>query len=983
MAKYEVETDQGVFEVESDREPTTEEIQQHLAGQSSDGSPKKKRSALNRAMYGIIGGPMGPVLASTESSPGTAVDLVLEAGLPAVGQAITSPAVGTGITSAIGSGLSVVGNVLAQFRRMVEGEQEGFSGGQVAESAALGAIPGAGPAKLAAKSGKPLLAAAGGILKRQAIAGTAGIAGAQVRTGIDEGRLLTGDEAVTSALVPMAFTGALEPIGIIGKRAFRAGEEVGAANQAFREAGVTPTPGMLMPEQFAATERRMARTSPRGETASKVDRAYDEISDGLIQVAPAPQEPAAIFSQVSPLLNQVNQSKEELGKLNLAATEATKAADDAFAALNANRAIMSQVETEKAFKAAETVSADAFRANLSSVVENAQDIATASIVGGRNGIDPATSRSLFVEHVAKPMEAAFDDQAARLYSGVDNLAEVFDSAPIIAKAKEAAKLISGTRELPPKLAASIETVSENLGSGGPVSLQSMRNVRNDLLRRVRLQSYETDAEERMIKGIAGEITAQINSQAKTALGREMGEQLLTANKFYQEKSNLFDQPGVDILFKDNPNDDTVRRVITGIERAGINSDEYKNIRNLIVKVQEFDPGLAASLKGQTNAIIRGSILHDASTVSAQTGELMVDGLELMKRLDKMGRVEGTLETFGLGNRQKVAEMKTLFDKYDAVKMDGDQWDALFKSPAFRTASEGKLATQLKPTMAAAQSENLLMKSAQMRAAGKIERSNQLYNDALRTLDEVNGDLRAAKETYDSLLRDPVALAFDNPNLGTNDFDSFARSLFDPRPGKVTNADVESITTALRNSDNPDHKNLLKRLQERYVADRMATFKGAPASADSIKRADVAGLDSFFNPANPNDAANEIARAKAILDDEQFTQLEKFSKVASQINNYERLGTTPQLGAAYDIPVYGAMLRGINVIGNLFREGKYAVAARQLIDPDGFATRAQRRGTSMAAAQSTPAQTTVLQTSRSLLSPNDEVEETVTTDIPVQ
>lgn len=969
MPKYQVETDRGTFEIEADREPTAQDVEAYF----SESQPKEDNRPLYQRLMGLAvpGGTRRATSQEREEKKGanprdamsslmipgtaTAADFALEAGLPMIGQAMATPA-GPGVQAAVGGGLSALGNVLAQTRRMITGEQEDFSPGQVAASTAVGAIPFAGPIK---NTSRPILSGVLSTARTAATAGAAGVAGKAIEEGIDEGRMITGREAIESAALPAAFTTSLVPIGLIGRRLLNTGSTVRGANAVFSGAGVTPTPGMLLPENLAATEQRVAKVRPTGSAATAVDKAYDDIADAVIDVAGVPQEPAAIFERLSPLLGQVDESAAQLSKLDANAQSAKKVADEAFQALSDQRASMNATQAKEAYQLAESASNEAFRSELGSIVKNAQDLAVASTVAGRKSIDPSTARTLFVEHVALPLQASFDEQAARLYSGVDNQTPLFDTGPIIARTKEAAKNIAGTPKLPPKLAASIEIVQENLGEG-KASLQSLRNVRSDLLRRIRLQSYESDAEERLIKGVASEITQAINSQAKSALGEEMGEQLLTANRFYQQKSDLFDQPGVDILFKDDINDDAIRKVVAGMEKSGINSDEYKNLKNLIVKVGEFDKGLSASLKGQANAIVRGSILHDAATISAETGELVIDGYELMKRMDKLAKVDGTLETLGLGDRQKLAELKTLFsaEKYDAVKMTSDQWEDLFRSPNFRNASAGRLASELRPAVAAAQSENLLMRSAQLQAAGKVEEANKLYLQALKTLDEVNGDLLQARQVYENLLNDPVAMAFNNPNLGQNDFNAFADSFFDAKAGKITNKNVEEMVSSLRDSGTPEHEQLLKRLQERYIADRMATFKNSA----SDRNLDTGKLENFFNPANPSDAANEVERARAVLDSAQFFDLEKFAKVAAEINRYERFATTPESSTIYRLPVVGGALK---VVADLWASGKYQLAARALTNPEIFARRATAVGGVASQAAETPALTGAVQSARQI------------------
>ncbi len=905
---------------------------------------------------------------------GLAADLLLEAGIPMGAQALTAEGAPLGITSAVGAGASALGNLLAQARRMVAGEQNDFSFGQLGQATATGAIPFAGPAKNAERVARPIVRAAVEAGKVGAKMAAVGYAGEAIKMEIDEGRMPTLGEAAMSTAVPAVLGGAGSLIGSAAKSIATKGRRVAENAADYSSIGARPTPGMLLPEELATTEARIAKKNPTGPVADNIDQVYSSLKEGIQGVAPNPQEGAQIFNQASPLLGAVASTEQELAKLNEAAVAANEKAKAAYAQLGEARA--SQDETAKimAREQADILSAEAFDKNLKSALDNAREIAVGRTTGGANGIDPATARDLMVEQVAKPARAAFEERSAQLYSGVDNMHPGFSAKPVLDYAENLAAQVTGG--LPKKLESTINLVRENLG-GENVSLQAMRNARAEILRKVRLNEFGSDSEERLIKGVASEITRQIDSQAVGALGEEAGDALKVANKFYKETIPLFDEIGVDALFASKPSDEYVRKMVNGIKQAGINSDEYKNIQNLIVgitkgggegalspELQQNLGELASVAKGHVNDVIKKSVIFDASRInpSSPNGELMVDGEELLKSLRQMGRVPGTLEQIGLGSPKQVAELETLFKKYpDASKLSGSEWEQLFSSGAFRAETLGggyskvELSSKLGDMMAASQSDNLLLKAANLKAAGKTAKAETLFNDALKTVEDVGGNVAEVRSRYESLLKDPVAIAFNNPNLGDSDFNAFARSLFDPKANKVTNSDVAELASALRSSPSPDNKALLLRLQERYIADRVASYHSTPASSQALDRPNASGIAEFFNPANPGDASNEIERAKSLLSPEQMTALSAFSKTAKAVARYEKLGTTPVTPGSYDIPVVGQVRRGLDAIADLYREGKYEIAAKLLADPAKFSRIAIKVGDAGASAGSGAAQ----------------------------
>ncbi len=936
---YTIETNRGPLKARLNRAPSAEEAAKLAEDYFSQtvpdaNAPRKAVESPTRANQA------GGEQSSTPKGGGLAADLMLEGALPAVAQGATAE-FGPGAMALAGGSASALGNVLAQFRRIGAGEQKDFSAGQLAAATTVGAIPVGGPEANAARVSRPLISSIAQAGKTGAKMGAIGAAGENIKLLIDEGRLATPGEDVRAAALPAIIGGGASTIAGIAEGASAKGRSIAENAADYSAVGVKPTTGMLLPEQFATTEKKMIAANPKGEVAQQADAVKGELASGIQNVAPNPQEGAQIFKTASPLIRQISTAEDELGKLNETAQKANTAAGDAFAALGAAKAAGKADVAKAAAGEAERLSSEAFNANLQSATQNAQDLATTRVVGQSSGVDPATGRDLFVEHVAKPTLAAFDKRAAELYSVVDNQAQTFDAKPILSYARQLASDVTGG--LPKKLDAAIALVTDNLGTGENVSLQALRNARSELLRKVRLGELGSNNEERLVKGIASEITKQIDSQAVKALGEEGGQGLLAANKFYREGKELFDQEGVDALFASKPNDGSVRKIIAGMEKSGVNADEYKNVQNLIARIGQDSPGLAESAQGHFDDIIKRSIIYDASRVSpSSAGQLVVDGDALLGSLRKLGKVPGTLEKLGLGSGQSLSELETLFAKYpEATKMGSKDWDQIFSSPAFRASVAGKpwskteLATNLQETLAASQADNQLVKAANLKAAGKVDAAQQVYDKAVGTLKSVNGDVSAAQQRYEALLKDPVAVAFNNPNLSDTDFNSFAKALFDPKASKVSNQEVAQMANALRQSPTQANKDLLLRLQERYIADKVAAYHSTPVSSSMLKHPDADAIALFFNPVNPGDAANEIARARAILDPAQLSQLAAFSKTAKAVGQYEKLGVIPVRSGSYDIPVVGQVRRGLDAVADFYRQGKYELASKLLADPQKY------------------------------------------------
>lgn len=945
MPKYRVETNQGIFEVEADTEPTVADIERHLASQNGAApAAAQPVTAGSGPMFFQNGRPRVSQKEDPSAPTGLAIDLALEAGIPAAAQALTAPGAALGVTSAVGAGASVLGNLLAQTRRVAMGEQEGYSGGQVAQAGVSGAIPFVGPARTAERLSRPVLRGAMQVGKNAALQGATGFAGEATKTLIDEGRMPSLGEGMLSTAVPGALGGAGTVVGIAGNRIRNRAERVLENANVFGAADIPATPGMLDPEELAAIESRIAKGKPGTAVAKNVDRTREGMTDTLNWMAPNPREGSEIFDEIKPLLGKVSQAEGEISKLNEKATIARERVTEKFRALQDHRIKAQGNVDSEVKKAAETAVDEAFTANLDSVLDNARQLAVAKTAAAETGIDPATARNLFVDHVAKPLQAAFEEKSAQMYSLVDAEARVFDAAPILAKADELALKASGT--LPQKLKVSVQNVRDMLQSaeeGMQVSLQDLRNTRAELLKRVQMGQELGSYEERMIKDIASEITQQIEKQAVTALGEEGGEALKAANKFYSETRQLFDSPGVDVLFSPLPTDEYVRKVVGGMKQSGINSDEYVGLKKLADKIGEFNPELKEQVTKQMQDNLRQSIIHEAAILDPVTGKLKVDGAELVKRLEPMARVDGTMGALGFGSRENVVELKRLFDRYpDAPKLSADQWEVLTASPMFQSAKGARdLKPAIEPYLAAASADTALTRAAFLRNAGQLKESQRAYDQALNDLDGINGDKVAAQVRYDNLLNDPIAVSLNNPKLQASEYNTFARAFFDPKANAVTNAELSGLVQQMRNGP-PAVRQTLTKLQERYIADKIAAYQTAGVSSELLQKPDAETIAIFFNPTNPGDAAAEIARAKAILDPDQIRQLENFSKVAKAVDRYEKLGT-PLPAGSKDIPFVGAVRRGFDALVDQYRERKYFKIAESLADPSKFVRVQTRRG----------------------------------------
>lgn len=332
MPKYRIETNRGTFEVEANREPTAAEVEAMIADGAQPEQRPEPKPATGQTPSPVMAAAMSvPGMASLPgvSSPdrgaaGSAVDMALEGGLPAAGQALgamTGPAAPVAVP-ALGFVGGAGGNALAQTRRMAVGEQNRFLPGQMLASGVAGSVPGASLFKAGARE----------VAKQGARFGAANLAAKATETAVDERRLPTGAEAGLAA-----GAGALG--APLAKFAAPAPQDVKAIENAVlketvrevRAAGYPVDPLRLKPswatKKLASIAGKAATSQEVALRAQEVTTALARKELGMQAEAPltretlriARQQAAEPYRQIASLSPQAGKDVEAL---NLARSEA-------------------------------------------------------------------------------------------------------------------------------------------------------------------------------------------------------------------------------------------------------------------------------------------------------------------------------------------------------------------------------------------------------------------------------------------------------------------------------------------------------------------------------------------------------------------------------------------------------------------------------------------------------------------------------------
>ena len=862
-------------------------------------------------------------------------DIAVEAGIPLVAQVLATP-FSPGAQAAAGAGASALGNFIAQGRRLAMDEQESFQPGQLAQATALGAVPVAGPLKASASAARPVLSMVGTTAKTAAKMGAAGALGETLRTGIDEGRLPSAEEVTFASAVPAAFTVATLPVQLTGAVLAKGASTLAKRAETFTKAGVRPTPAMLYPEKFASLEREMAQRGA-GDVSKGIGRAYDELGAYTESLYPNVEGKAELFNDLAPLLNRTDTVQKHVAKLDDAARQAFAAKEEALTRLKKVVATGETDDMVTAYDDALKARDGAFQAAWASSLKNAQDLQVLKQTEGYSRWTPAQQRDFAVKHFIEPSIALLDDHFDTGYRIIETATPVkgFNTTSIVKEADDVLSKLTTVKETAEgealksvgrKSDSAMDLVKAAFGEGKEVSLQDLRNVRDDLTRRVRMGAIDSNAEEHAIKGVISRITDTISGQAKEVYGDQLGQQLIDLNSFYRRKAVALDKKGVGLLYAKEPTDASITTVVKGmLDGNGVNSDEYQNLMGVASLVEEINPMAGAAVRSHFRSAIREGVIGTAAThYDASLGKTFVDGEKLTEALGKLERQPGTLEALGLGNRDSLARLQTLFQKFpEASQMTQEQITQLVESPAFR---DGKASfyTTMEKVFAENQAENQLKRAAYLRKSGDEEAALEVYTKAKETLYGVTANADAAKKRLAELMDDPKVVALSQ--FKDTDLDGFLNT-FRTATSKERQAAAAALPEGLKD-----------RLEQRALADFFGNLdrKVPMGLSEDTLGVDPAKISKLLT-SESSEAKDTFRYFQDFVSPERLTKLQEIADASTALMEYERLGQRRVSEVTGKSGIGGSLVGGARRVAEManywVQRGQYQLAADVALGSD--------------------------------------------------
>ena len=904
-----------------------------LQSQETEAAQPLRSASMMRAMPVAGGGQMYPVPTPQEAARGLAA--ITEIGAPIAGTMVAGPAGG-----ALGAG---VGNTLAQAIRMGSGLQQQFKPIEAGAATAFGALaPGAATAIPSST-----LQALGQMARVGAGMGTGGAGIQYAKTFLEEGRAPTLGEVAVPAALP-AFMGAGgRGMEIYGTRLMDAAEQALQNFGKLTRAGITkPTPGQYMPERFAGMEARLAEREPTGTVAQSVQKSFEEVADGLQQISRSGQyEPANILQQAAKRAEERN-LPEQLAKLGREVQDAQLRVEQATTALAAQRQVADRTVLTEQRRLAD----EALDLSLDSAVKNARKLASEKLMGGPTA-SPAVAAQQFKDTVYDPAIAAYTKHFDELYGVFDATTPSFDSKPFRTMAEAAFR--EAGKPLPPAMA--------NLLQGEKVSWNAVRRVRENLYD---LGSYSVEGAgvTRPYREAAKGFTDELNGQADAAFGPELGGHFRSVNSDYGRFSGLRKAPGMDVLDAKLATDDAVTNLVQGIKASGLEDYRMRSLMAFVdnltkpqsakilvqtergfipseFTVPNIHPELASAIKGHTLDLIRGNILHAASESGRVVPEKMIASLR------QIGNNKGALEAIGLGTVGQTDELSKLFAKYpSANQLTVDQWRDLWASPAFSKSwqSGETIASYIRPIVEASEITNNVLRAVFLEQQGKVKEAADFLARARNAAGENTLKQSQVQAAYERARVDPVFQVLQQPEgaqLSATSMRALTDTLFNPSStNPVNNKFIADLTAAMRQNHNLTDATLLKQIQAEYLTKYLSEF-GRVGPFERIK---TSRLSSFTTPEALTANKGEVARARALLDPDQFDALRKVAEAAEVLTRSEAVGAAglkrSELGRMGNIVKeswYG--------VADLIRRGSYEKAAQAIVNPKDYADRLFVRG----------------------------------------
>lgn len=587
-------------------------------------------------------------------------------------------------------------------------------------------------------------------------------AGGAVQRAVEGGEPLSPSEIARDVAVPTALVGAPTAIGRAAGFVRKAAERGAATAESIERMGVTPTVPQVFPEMAGVVQRAESRLGSSrysdilaqqqrdletqiarlpGGTATTPPSVQD-VYKNAVELLGAPEVQSIVSKSTSATdavtalqdaIKQMKETGEDVAKrAALTGTAALEAsAETRTAGLRSGQARIKDYirSTRQAAEAGQEALAKRAEAALPGM--EAAGVAKAFPSGAPAKYEPVAAGYELEDLIGGKtgsLKSSWDTFKNDLYKNVRTVQDnpAFDPSVAGSKGQSLIDVVNSFEEKLPDIGISTKPFSKTVkevvdGQEIPrdVSLTELRKLR-DLV--YSYSNYGGKAYGTPLQGealqLADAINDTIETQAATALGADVADELLKANQTYRKVRPLWDSYFVNKAFADLKQEPgtMAEKLGKAIEAKGAAAPEYTNLMDLVSTLK--GEGVSVPDVSRVNEMVRGYILNKAGNDRNKLANILTT-IE--------GKSAGSLATLGLGD---VAELNKFNDLNRIVEgsLMGEKGpnfkDFLTRISVFESRNPGSMAAW--GFGSKADLDDLTKKFAQVeRATGALERSESL------------------------------------------------------------------------------------------------------------------------------------------------------------------------------------------------------------------------------------------------------------------
>lgn len=664
------------------------------------------------------------------------------------------------------------------------------------------------------------------------------------------------------------------------------------------------TLGMIVPEQYAAIEARIAQDNP--ELLKKIQQYGGSVTDRYLNLFGDIKHPADIATDLNQYTQKLNDEKNTLASLEQASLEAQNAAAQASQIASPNMDILQEVARNSLVA----------KINQQARVNFWQN--TKDSIGGTMK-SPADAMVEWVDGVKDVFKVRSQSaETAYKNTGV-SLTDKF--IPVADLSQSVSRALSGRKG--PQLETILKTIKESGGKNGMINVNQMRELRANLDGAfTSINEGQVDAFEAMANEAYRAITQRSQTVINNKYGKNVGSAFNSVNSWWAKTANASYSKYLKPLTADEPSKTALTTLAADI--AAGNTQSYSRFTELLDAVGQ----LAPDIKKQGRQLLHQT-LRDGFLTNAAVGASDINWGKLTDSLNNAAARGFPIESMGFGTRKQMAEVGQTFKDFSTrgEVLDATALDAFYSNPLVQAElgagrSVKKLARKqaAKSAFESQVTSDALLQAAGVTAkssadvAGKIAESNRLAAAAELSLAE-------QKVIVDNLSMNPMFSIWGRNSAGMPKEFGTATGQISEQLKRMRPIDVADFMSAARQQN----QSLASDLEQRVVADYLNLSVGDTKTPGRIWQMAPDKMRQLFNPALEGDAGEAIKLVKNVVSPERFAQFKQSLPAFAKLSEYAKFGGSNSLptDALNALGITAGVARGqptsSNVITNIFRK----------------------------------------------------------------